>query len=190
MNDELNFCSQFIVPCSSFPKSAYKPHSVGVYEDVNAGDHLSGSIVTNALLQPTRTSDGAGRSVGLVDKPRSPSPCLVLLPVGFAWPATSLPPPVVSYTTVSPSPAKRRTVWLAICLSVALAVGSPRPAVSRRRALWSADFPQPGARENAQPRSPSRLGKRIVTGYGERRKWGRSVQCSVISVQCSVWLLH
>jgi hypothetical protein len=31
----------------------------------------------------------------------------------------------------------------AIHLSVALAVGSPRPAVSRHRALWSADFPQP-----------------------------------------------
>ena len=30
--------------------------------------------------------------------------CLTLLLVGFAWPATLLPPPVVSYTTVSPSP--------------------------------------------------------------------------------------
>lgn len=31
----------------------------------------------------------------------------------------------------------------AICLSVALAVGLPRLAVSQHRALWSADFPQP-----------------------------------------------
>jgi len=30
----------------------------------------------------------------------------------------------------------------AICLSVALSIGSPRPAVSRHRALRSADFPQ------------------------------------------------
>ena len=30
--------------------------------------------------------------------------CLALLPVGFAWPQTLLPAPVVSYTTVSPSP--------------------------------------------------------------------------------------
>ncbi len=32
--------------------------------------------------------------------------CLTLLPVGFAEPAASLPLLVVSYTTVSPSPAK------------------------------------------------------------------------------------
>ncbi len=36
-------------------------------------------------------------------KDRTP-PCLTLLPVRFAWPKTLLPPPVVSYTTVSPSP--------------------------------------------------------------------------------------
>jgi hypothetical protein len=147
MNDERGTMlrSSLIVPRSLFAKPAYKPHSVGVHEDANAGDHLSGSIVTNALWQPTRTCDGTGRSVCLADELPNPSPCLVLLPAGFAWPATLLPPPVVSYTTVSPSPAKRETVWLAICLSVALAVGLPRPAVSRRRALGSADFPQPDA---------------------------------------------
>ena len=163
--------SPFLVQRKLFAKSAYKPHSVGAHADVGAGDHLSGSIVANALVQPTRTSDGAGRAVGLADEPQNLSPCLVLLPAGFAWPAALRPPPVVSYTTVSPSPAKRKTVWLAICLSVALAVGSPRPAVSRRRALWSADFPQPSALASAQPRSPSQLGLVIVTGSGERCKW-------------------
>ena len=38
-----------------------------------------------------------------------PSFCLALLPVGFAWPATLLPLPVVSYTTVSPSLAAAET---------------------------------------------------------------------------------
>lgn len=103
----------------------------------DAGDHLSGTPIAGSLVQPTRTSDGASNSVGAY---RLLSPCLALLLVGFAWPATSLPPPVVSYTAVSSSP-KERTLP-AICLSVALAVGSPRPAVSRHLALWSADFPQ------------------------------------------------
>lgn len=70
------------------------------------------------------------------------SSCLVLLPAGVAWPATLLPLPVVSYTTVSPSPATiqlhRQYTSLLPC-----SVGLPRPAVSRRRALWSADFPRP-----------------------------------------------
>ena len=83
---------------------------------------------------------------------------------GFAWPATLLPLPVVSYTTVSPSPQwvllpskslyNVQSQW-AIYLSVALAVGLPRPAVSRHLALWSADFPQQGV---ALPRSPDQPG--------------------------------
>jgi hypothetical protein len=52
----------------------------------------------------------------------------------------------------------------AIYLSVALSVGLPRPAVSRHRALWSADFPR---REKAEtclvkPRSPSQLDRMMV----------------------------
>ena len=143
-----------------FSKLAYKPHFVGNDADATAGDHLSGSVVTNTLLQPTRMSDGTSRPVG-----RSLSSCLVLLPAGFACPTTLLPPPVVSYTTVSPSPAVKQ----AIRLSVALSGESPRPAVSRRRALWSADFPRPAIHTkyeqfvqstNHQPRSPGQLGRR------------------------------
>ncbi len=103
---------------------------------MNAGDHLSGNAITGILVRPTRTL--AGRA--------APLSCLALLPAGFAWPATLLPLPVVSYTTVSPSLAEQPP---AICLSVALAIGLPRPAVSRRRALWSADFPQQRAHEHA-----------------------------------------
>ncbi len=49
------------------------------------------------------------------------------------------------------------TVWPAIHLSVALAIGSPRPAVSRRRALWSADFPQPDAQSRPGRDHPADL---------------------------------
>ncbi len=45
-------------------------------------------------------------------------------------------PPVRSYRTISPLPAKAGCV-----ISVALSVGSPRPDVIRHRALWSPDFP-------------------------------------------------
>jgi len=47
--------------------------------------------------------------------------CLALLPVGFAWPATSLPPPVVSYTTLSPLPRLRE----AVCFLLHLPSGHP-----------------------------------------------------------------
>ncbi len=78
---------------SKVPKLAYKPHSVRVYAAINAGDHLSGSDIAAALMRPTRT---------LAER-AAPMSCLALLLAGFAWPATLLPLPVVSYTTVSPS---------------------------------------------------------------------------------------
>jgi hypothetical protein len=71
-------------------------------------------------------------------------PCLALLPTGVAWPNALLRPPVVSYTTFSPSPGEHR-------LSPAFTLGglflwpdpadSSAPGVTRRCALWSADFP-------------------------------------------------
>src|SRR5690606_31850460 len=74
----------------------------------------------------------------------------------FAWPVTLLPPPVVSYTTVSPSPRLRE----AIHLSVALVVGFPRLAVSQHRTLWRADFPRSASGFPGQARSPGQLGRR------------------------------
>jgi len=69
--------------------------------------------------------------------------CLALLPAGVAWLRILLPAPVGSYPTFSPLPSLqgRRSV------SVALSNGSPGvspapiPGVTRRCALWSADFP-------------------------------------------------
>src|SRR5690606_32162193 len=52
----------------------------------------------------------------------------------------------------------------AIHLSVALAVGSPRPAVSRHRTLWSADFPQPGHCPAAITRPTWRMYPNIASG--------------------------
>ncbi len=115
-------------------RSTCKPHSVTV--PGTAGNHLSGTRVTPRLVQRTRRFlwDGQPQCA-----------CFALLPVGFAWPPASLPAPVVSYTTFSPS--RTRTLWQPQCprrnpFSVALAVGLPRLAVSQHRALWSADFPQ------------------------------------------------
>jgi len=68
----------------------------------------------------------------------APRSCLVLLPVGFAWPPVSPPAPVRSYRTVSPSPSPWGGQYTSL---LHYAVGSPRLAVSQHRALWSADFP-------------------------------------------------
>ena len=71
-------------------------------------------------MQSTRVSIGTSNSEDAgwqrVTHERNPAsrlrhpPCLTLLPVGFAEPATSLPLLVVSYTTVSPSPAVDRSL--------------------------------------------------------------------------------
>ena len=46
---------------------------------------------------------------------RAPAPCLALLPMGFAWPAQSPGPPVVSYTTLSLSRMPSRWLGSATC---------------------------------------------------------------------------
>jgi hypothetical protein len=51
---------------------------------------------------------------------------------------------VRSYRTVAPLPVRRNSSPSAVCISVALALGSPPPAVSRHPALWSPDFPPVG----------------------------------------------
>ena len=70
--------------------------------------------------------------------------CSALLPVGFAWPPTSLPAPVVSYTAFSPSLRLRE----AIRSLLHSAVGFPRLAVSQHRTLWRADFPRLCSRDH------------------------------------------
>jgi len=53
---------------------------------------------------------------------------------------------VRSYRTVSPSPQLRGEPRRRQSASLLhYSVGFPRLAVSQHRALWSADFPQPGA---------------------------------------------
>ena len=81
----------------------------------------------------------------------APCPCLVLLPVGFAWLRPSPDAPVRSYRAVSPSPAPVRAWQYASLLHCS--VGSPRLAVSQHRALWSADFPHPGMPGRDRPAS-------------------------------------
>ena len=61
---------------------------------------------------------------------------MALLPVGVTKPNRFRRSLVVSYTTVSPLPAKAGGLF-----SVALAVDSRRPRFPRHRTLWSPDFP-------------------------------------------------
>lgn len=78
-----------------------------------------------------------------------------LLPVGFTQPPPSLTMLVRSYRTLSPLPlhfaAPKRSGVRGGLLSVALARGSPRVAVSNHRALWSPDFPRPAPSPRKRP---------------------------------------
>ena len=81
------------------------------------------------------------------------APCLTLLPVGFARPATLLSLPVVSYTTVSPSPTGKNQP--AIYLSVALAVGLPARPLAGTVLYGVRTFL---SFTSVKPRSPGQLG--------------------------------
>ena len=114
-----------------------------------AGDHLSGSVVANALTQPTRASDGTS----------SPFALLGLAPGGvcLASDITAAAGGLLHHRFTLA--ARRPQPSTAIYLSVALSVGSPRPAVSRRHALRSADFPQPARLGRANRNHPANLGR-------------------------------
>src|SRR3954452_12249344 len=127
-----------------------KPDSV-------VGDHPSTVTVAGHLQQPTREL-GRAPSNARADGGRPPS-FLALLHVGFTEPPQSPVELVVSYTTVSPSPALRRTTGFAGAagglFSVALSRGLPRVGVTHHAALWSPDFPRrPGIRTTRSPDRP------------------------------------
>ena len=91
-----------------------------------AAIHLGRSLLTGSSALPAH-------STGPVSNVR----CLGLLQVGFTEPRQSPGVLVVSYTTVSPLPAKAGGLF-----SVALSRGSPRVAVGHHPALWSPDVPR------------------------------------------------
>ena len=80
-------------------QAAHKPPSV-------SGDHLSCAAITHGVMRHTRRF--------LWDE-QPQCACFALLPVGFAWPQTLLPAPVVSYTTFSPSPSGFRQRHSVLC---------------------------------------------------------------------------
>ena len=91
-------------------------------------DHLSGGGIAAVLKQATRMHIGPMYSIPIC-------PCS-----GWGLPSRPVAEALVrSYRTVSAFPLKR-----GVFLSVALSIGSPRPAVSWHPALWSPDFPQRG----------------------------------------------
>ena len=133
-------------------KLAYKPHSVSFLRRSHRknGDHLSRTAIAVSLVQPTRTSDGTSSSVA-PDQPRR-------LTTSFrpAWPCSrwglpgqrhcchcrwSLTPPFHPHLTENPQLGN-----IPLCCTCRRFT---RPAVSRHRALWSADFPQPRTSEAA-----------------------------------------
>src|SRR5207247_3308281 len=83
------------------------------------------------------------------------SPCVALLPMGFAEPPGSPRALVRSYRTVSPLPVRSRVLRpgpaIAGLFSVALSCGLPRLGVTQHRARWSPDVPRAGA-----PKRPAR----------------------------------
>ncbi len=85
-------------------RTIYKPHSVRSAETPLC-DHLSGRHVTVPLgaAYPELFEDEQSPVVR-----RRLCPCLALLPTGVTWPPTLLWMPVVSYTTFSPSPRRKR----------------------------------------------------------------------------------
>ncbi len=103
-----------------------KPGSVGQRFNPLRGDHSSGTLIAQRLMQPTRMTNPKTWSELL---PRHPY--LVLLPVGFALPAL-LPAPRCALTApfhlfLLPQGEKGSL------LSVALSLGSPPPGVTRHR---------------------------------------------------------
>ena len=77
---------------------------------------------------------------------------LALLRVGFTEPLESPRTLVVSYTTVSPLPPRKRSGGL---FSVALSRGSPRVGVTHHPALWSPDFPHRSCLRRGRPAGSS-----------------------------------
>jgi len=114
-----------------------KPDSVPGFP---GGSHSSGIAVADDLKRSTRRRGRAGLNASLFD----------LAPHGV-YPAASVTGSAVgSYPTISPLPGPKTIGGV---FSVALSVGSLLPAVSRRAALWSPDFP-PRHKAAATARSP------------------------------------
>lgn len=99
---------------------------------------------TSSGLPGTRTERTAPCS-RLLKESRVRPHCLVLLPVGVAWPPVSPRTPVVSYTTFSPSP-RRTALTASPRLSSSLwpfSVRSPRPGITQHRVLGARTFLAP-----------------------------------------------
>jgi hypothetical protein len=142
-------------------KLAYKPHSVPVHN--TGGGHLSGRTIAGPLARSTRVSVGTSSPddharlkclrFRAVKQPCMPSTLLDLAPGGVCR-ASRISAAAGGllhhrFTLTGQEPKLQP----AIRLSVALSVGLPRPAVSRHRALWSADFPRPGIPGRDHPAS-------------------------------------
>lgn len=121
-------------------------------------DHLSETPVARRLKHATRTYGG--------------QPCRVPICACSRWgfPSRAVADALVrSYRTVSaflPLPRAEARVRGGVFFSVALSVGSPRPAVSWHLALWSPDFPH-ACHEGWSRDRLARFAKRYCTMWPE-----------------------
>lgn len=139
------------------PKPTYKPRSVR--RVAPPGDHPSRR--TRCRMAPA-AYPRFGRCEQHRIPPKGGHLCLALLPTGVARPPAFRRTPVVSYTAVSPSPDFSRARFLhskkregeqpgnALLCGPGPA-GRPALGVTRRRALWSADFPRSHDRNRDRP---------------------------------------
>lgn len=115
--------------CREVERSA----SGSVSRVLSLDDHLSRTPVARRLKHATRTYDGQPYRVPICACSR------------WGFPSRAVADALVrSYRTVSaflPLPRAEARVRGGVFFSVALSVGSPRPAVSWHLALWSPDFP-------------------------------------------------
>ena len=106
-----------------------------------------GSPLPNDLKRPTRDVAGG-----------PPCPCSTLLRMGFAKPPRSPGPLVVSYTTVSPSPATGLNPWRQYTSLLHFPAGHPARPLAGTVLFGVRTFLDLTRR----PRSPSQLDRQIV----------------------------
>ncbi len=132
-----------------------------------------------ALLTGSSNLPGDGRRAACSRTCARGVPLFGLAPCGVLPATTVTSRAVRSYRTFSPLPASRSALRPPAraggIFSVPLSVGSPRPGITRRTALWSSDFPLPRALRCAEAR------KAMAHGYTQQRSSG---QLQLLSIAC------
>ena len=127
-----------------FTKLACKPHSVlSLRKNLRkSGDHLSWAVIADSLVQSTRTSYGTSRPTPAASQNGQLQACALLdLAPGRVCPASNITVAAggLLHHRFTLTDRKKPAGNIPLCCTCRRFT---RPAVSRHRALWSADFPQ------------------------------------------------